>query len=1146
MIFLCNAQGTITSVIPEPINQGSIGVNRIVLIAPYPKSTVISATFTLPNGMKLYPQYVGKGESTDYDYLMSAVESFDGKGLTIDGVTVNVWQLPLDKALTQLAGKVTVQFLAMGNGGVVLGSTSTEFNVNKGNPYLTPSVSVADLNTIAEYLTAAKTAMQNAETAQGKAEEAQGKAEAAQIIAENAKTGAVDAFVSAAGERTATNVYFQKTIKYAGEAEEAKNNALLYKDDAQVSANAAYASEVTASGYAFTASQQAAIAKDNADRYSPWDVVATQSTAYEALRNLQITTQKSHLFLNVDFSQLNLNIFDFNGAKVVLVAQKIEKIEFRGCKFEDEQGNPVELEFRFQYSQCSITGAKGDALTINGFTDVIDCRANIIKNCEYVTACDAGELIDCECVSDTTIWNDHSNCIFVDPYTVNGFVPSSDVGKVPKLTGDGTYAPAPLPQSISISLNSSTYELTLALKDANNNVIGTPVTVDLPIESMIVGASVNGNGDIVLKLQNGQTITVPASAIVQGLASEAWVLEQIRIAGTGATFIPSVSPEGIISWTNDKGLPNPTPRNIKGDAYVLTSADKQEIGNIVLGNSLNEIETAKNNALSDINTAQQSNIVQTVGTATDKVMSQKVVTGIANTLAVVFISNSGKLFVERDSAYAYIKSTANIVVINRQMSINSFTWNKVLENIPESYIATSPTGEVNCIALDAELMGLVYNVDTKQFAVKNMYQLDSFKEIVLFAQSYNEYVGCLYSKAEEVSNTLATVYLHPQATLYSEYLSENQYIKVESVSTNSSVLVRNLYFGSLTYLWSDIIASSSISNMVTTSPAGKDQCVRIPSGSAFVYDVLTRTFSVKLLATVDSTIQKVLFFSNYGACGGCLYEQHVDKLNDTARNTLASIDVETQILKKTVANLEGATLDFVEDSSTVYEKNVPSNALPYAKVAKVGGMTYKVNDTLRHAAVTALRSKNVNLVDSFSIPSEVQAIAGYGRGVNSYSNYIDYDRKTFIREVFELVFDGTEQWVLQGINAAGLSNFSIFVNDNKARGGLQAICNKYPISEQLAANAAEEGVFMNSTTLFIRTFNHRTVDAWKTYLSQLYMNGTPVVVDYALETAQEVDVSAYISDDNYIKVQGGGTITAVNEYGLAAPTTIDFVTDIGG
>ena len=42
----------------------------------------------------------------------------------------------------------------------------------------------------------------------------------------------------------------------------------------------------------------------------------------------------------------------------------------------------------------------------------------------------------------------------------------------------------------------------------------------------------------------------------------------INIGGKGddgATFTPSVSADGIISWTNDKDLPNPEPVNIKGE-----------------------------------------------------------------------------------------------------------------------------------------------------------------------------------------------------------------------------------------------------------------------------------------------------------------------------------------------------------------------------------------------------------------------------------------------------------------------------------------------------------------------------------------------------------------------------------------------------
>lgn len=45
------------------------------------------------------------------------------------------------------------------------------------------------------------------------------------------------------------------------------------------------------------------------------------------------------------------------------------------------------------------------------------------------------------------------------------------------------------------------------------------------------------------------------------------------IGQNGATFTPSVSPEGVISWTNDKNLPNPDPVNIKGE-----KGDKGEQG----------------------------------------------------------------------------------------------------------------------------------------------------------------------------------------------------------------------------------------------------------------------------------------------------------------------------------------------------------------------------------------------------------------------------------------------------------------------------------------------------------------------------------------------------------------------------------------
>lgn len=61
----------------------------------------------------------------------------------------------------------------------------------------------------------------------------------------------------------------------------------------------------------------------------------------------------------------------------------------------------------------------------------------------------------------------------------------------------------------------------------------------------------------------------------------------------GATFIPSVSANGVISWTNNQNLPNPDPVNIKGekgdDGYTpvkgtdyFTDAEKAEFVQAVI------------------------------------------------------------------------------------------------------------------------------------------------------------------------------------------------------------------------------------------------------------------------------------------------------------------------------------------------------------------------------------------------------------------------------------------------------------------------------------------------------------------------------------------------------------------------------------
>lgn len=83
---------------------------------------------------------------------------------------------------------------------------------------------------------------------------------------------------------------------------------------------------------------------------------------------------------------------------------------------------------------------------------------------------------------------------------------------IPDITGLG--------HSIAMSIDSSTYVLTVSLKNSVGTVLNTQ-TVDLPLETMVVGGSYDStNKKIILTLNNGQTIDIPVSDLVSGLQSE--------------------------------------------------------------------------------------------------------------------------------------------------------------------------------------------------------------------------------------------------------------------------------------------------------------------------------------------------------------------------------------------------------------------------------------------------------------------------------------------------------------------------------------------------------------------------------------------------------------------------------------------------
>ncbi len=75
--------------------------------------------------------------------------------------------------------------------------------------------------------------------------------------------------------------------------------------------------------------------------------------------------------------------------------------------------------------------------------------------------------------------------------------------------------------SLELTINSQTYVLTATLKNTSGEALGTPQTIDLPLETMVVGGSYDDTTKkVILMLKNGNTVDFSVADLVDGLQSE--------------------------------------------------------------------------------------------------------------------------------------------------------------------------------------------------------------------------------------------------------------------------------------------------------------------------------------------------------------------------------------------------------------------------------------------------------------------------------------------------------------------------------------------------------------------------------------------------------------------------------------------------
>jgi hypothetical protein len=364
---------------------------------------------------------------------------------------------------------------------------------------------------------------------------------------------------------------------------------------------------------------------------------------------------------------------------------------------------------------------------------------------------------------------------------------------------------------------------------------------------------------------------------------------------------------------------------------------------------------------------------------------------------------------------------------------------------------------------------------------------------------------------------------------------------------------------------------------------------------------------------------------------------------------------------------QGWSDQFETDLSVAYVKNVPENALPYAEIKKIGGMTYKDGNTLKSAKVTEVESVGANLFDidkrefgtidsngdlylanqlfdfyrfeaeentqytlsayvknmnttgngrfavfytdgssdntvllnketdwaycSFTtaagktvetirnyfgdsgawvikggelminkgstalpyrpyvkhtlpIPTEVQALDGYGWGVDeSIYNYIDWEKKQFVKRV-GCVDMGTLNWSLN-TSSVPTVYYTRNVSDIKLAPSYSArntgiLCAKYESVSSNTLTMPDKTIMRDQTSAVVYVSDNN----YSNDTNSLKASLAGEMLYYELATPIITDISDLLPEDNFIGVEGNGTLTFKNEYEYAVPSEVEYQVEV--
>lgn len=210
---------------------------------------------------------------------------------------------------------------------------------------------------------------------------------------------------------------------------------------------------------------------------------------------------------------------DMNMNRIINIATPVDDYDLANKKYVDDSV----ANFQDQLD-AEETRAKAAEKAI---TDTLDTYGDIVTHnvSEFATAAQ-GALADTALqpvdLGNATLTIKKNNTS-VGTFTANSKTDTDINITVPTTAADVDALPdsTKYAASISMSLDNTTYVLTVQLKDQDGSNLGTAVTIDLPLESVIVSGSYDSvTKSIILVLDSGDTITIPVGDLVSGLQTE--------------------------------------------------------------------------------------------------------------------------------------------------------------------------------------------------------------------------------------------------------------------------------------------------------------------------------------------------------------------------------------------------------------------------------------------------------------------------------------------------------------------------------------------------------------------------------------------------------------------------------------------------